>query len=108
MPKIKLKKGDKVKIITGKDKGKEGNILKVIPSDNKAIVSGINLVKKHMKATKESEGGIISKELPIHISNLSLLDPSSLLSTKVGYRFIEDGKKVRVAKVSGKVIEDKK
>jgi len=108
MPKIKLKKGDKVKIITGKDKGKEGSILKVIPSDNKAIVSGINLVKKHMKATKESEGGIISKELPIHISNLSLLDPSSLLSTKVGYKFIEDGKKVRVAKVSGKVIEDKR
>ncbi len=105
MSKFKLKKGDKVRVITGKYKGKIGDILKIIPLKNRAIVSGVNLVTKHMKPTKDSEGGIIQKELSIHISNLGLLDSETSRVTKIGYKILDDGKKVRFAKSSGKVIE---
>ncbi|RTK93123.1 MAG: 50S ribosomal protein L24 [Rickettsiales bacterium] len=103
MTKLKIKKGDKVKVITGKSKGKIGDVLKVFPTDNKVIVSGVNLAKKHTKPSQTSEGGIIQKELPIHVSNVSHIDPKTNEITKIGYR-IEDGKKVRFAKKSNETI----
>lgn len=104
MIKLKIKKGDKVKVIAGKNKGKTGDVIKVFPVSNKLIVSGINLVKKHTKPSQMSEGGIIQKELPIHISNVSHIDPKTSSVTKIGYRTLENGKKVRFAKKSGEII----
>jgi large subunit ribosomal protein L24 len=104
MIKLKVKKGDEVIVITGKNKGKKGKILSVLPKENKAVVSGVNLVKKHMKPSQSSEGGIIQKELPIHVSNISLIDPKSGGSTRIGFKTLEDGSKVRVAKKSGEII----
>lgn len=104
MIKLKIKKGDKVKVITGKNKGKTGDVIKVFPASNKLIVSGINLVKKHTKPSQMSEGGIIQKELPIHISNVSHIDPKTSVVTKIGYKTLEDGKKIRFAKKSGEII----
>lgn len=101
---LKVKKGDEVVVITGKYKGKKGKILKVFPEDNKIIVSGVNLVKKHTKPSQVSEGGIITKELPIHISNVAHIDPKTGESTKVGFKILENGSKVRVAKKSGEII----
>ena len=103
MSKLKIKKGDKVKVITGKSKGKVGDVLKVFPSEKKLIVSGVNLAKKHTKPTQTSEGGIVQKELPIHVSNVSHIDPKTNEITKVGYKILEDGKKVRFAKKSGEI-----
>ncbi|ABE05132.1 50S ribosomal protein L24 [Rickettsia bellii] len=104
MIKLKVKKGDEVIVITGKYKGKKGKILKVFPEQNKIVVSGINLVKKHTKPTKVSEGGIITKELPIDISNVAHVDPKTGNPTKVAFKFLEDGSKVRIAKKSGEII----
>lgn len=94
MIKLKVKKGDEVVVITGKHKGKKGKILKVFPEDSKVIVSGVNLVKKHTKPNQMSEGGIITKELPIHISNIAHIDPKTGNPTKVAFKFLEDGSKV--------------
>ncbi len=102
--KLKLKKGDKVVITTGKDKGFTGEITKVMPKANKVIVANANVFYKHTKASKESEGGIIKKEMPIHISNLAILDPKEHKATKVGFKFLEDGSKVRYAKLSGEIL----
>lgn len=102
--KIRLKKGDKVKVITGKDKGKEGEILKVIRDSNRLVVAGINKAKKHEKPSMVSQGGIIEKELSIHVSNVALIDPKDGGITKVGYKKLDDGKKVRIARKSGEVI----
>ncbi len=104
MNKLKIKKGDKVKVITGKSKGKIGDVLKVFPAERKLLVSGVNLAKKHTKPSQTSEGGIVQKELPIHISNVSHIDPKSGVVTKIGFKILEDGKKVRVAKKSGEII----
>lgn len=104
MNKLKIKKGDKVKVITGSNKGKVGNVIKVFPKENKVIVSGVNVVKKHTKPSKFSEGGIVPKELPIHVSNVSHLDPKTNEITKVGYKILENGTKVRFAKKSGEII----
>ncbi|GAA5252266.1 50S ribosomal protein L24 [Candidatus Rickettsia kedanie] len=104
MIKLKVKKGDEVVVITGKHQGKKGKILKVFPEDNTVIVSGVNLVKKHTKPNQMSEGGIITKELPIHISNIAHIDPKTGNPTKVAFRFLEDGSKVRIAKKSGEII----
>lgn len=104
MHKLKVKKGDKVQVITGKNKGKVGDVIKVFPSENRIIVSGVNLAKKHTKPSQTSEGGIIQKELPIHVSNVSHIDPKTNEITKVGYKTLEDGKKVRFAKKSGEII----
>ncbi|ASX28246.1 50S ribosomal protein L24 [Rickettsia sp. MEAM1 (Bemisia tabaci)] len=104
MIKLKVKKGDEVIVITGKYKGKKGKILKVFPEKNKIVVSGINLVKKHTKPTQVSEGGIITKELPIDISNVAHVDPKTGNPTKVAFKFLEDGSKVRIAKKSGEII----
>ncbi len=108
MVKLKVKTGDEVIVVTGKNKGQKGKILKVFPSENKAVVSGVNVVKKHTKASKDSEGGIIQKELPINISNIAHLDPKTGEATKVGYKILENGLKVRFAKKSGEIIGEAK
>ena len=102
--KCKIKKNDKVIIIAGKDKGKTGEILKVYPKEDKVLVAGVNIVKKHKKPTANSEGGIETKELPLHISNVAYLDEKMNKPTKIGYK-IEDGKKVRYAKLSNTIIK---
>jgi len=103
--KLKIRKGDKVVVITGKDKGKQGEVVRTIPSENRAVVRGVNVAKRHQKQTAAQEGGIISKEMPIHVSNLALRDPKDGKPTRVGYKTLADGKKVRVAKRSGEVID---
>jgi large subunit ribosomal protein L24 len=105
MPKFKIKKGDHVVVITGKDRGKKGEVLKMIPGENRAVVSGVAMVRRHQKQTAAQEGGIITKEAPIHISNLALEDPKDGKPTRVGYKFLKDGRKVRFAKRSGEVID---
>jgi large subunit ribosomal protein L24 len=105
MPKLKIKKGDHVVVITGKDKGKKGEVLKVMPEENRAIVRGVAMVSRHQRQTASQEGGIISKEAPIHISNLALEDPKDGKPTRVGYKFLKDGRKVRFARRSGEVID---
>ncbi len=103
--KLKIKKGDQVIVIAGRDKGARGEVLKVLPKENRAIVKGVNLVKRHQKATQTTEGGIISKEAPIHVSNLAHVDPKDGKPTRVGYKVLEDGRKVRYSKRSGEVID---
>ena len=103
--KLRLKKGDKVIVTTGKDKGKTGEITTVFPKENKVIVGGVNVVKRHTKPSQESAGGIISKEMPIHVSNVALVDPKTGKATRVGYKVEKDGHKVRVAKKSGEVVD---
>ena len=100
----KIRKGDKVVVVAGKDKGRSGEVLRVMPKDDKAVVRGVNLVRRHQKQTQSQEGGIISKEAPIHLSNLALADPKDGKPTRVGFRVQEDGTKVRIAKRSGEVI----
>jgi len=100
-----VKKGDKVMVISGKDKGKTGNILAAFPKQSRVLVEGINIVKKHAKPSQENpQGGIISQEAPIHVSNVMPIDPKSGKPTRVGYKE-ENGKKVRVAKKSGEVLD---
>ena len=101
----KFKKGDKVMVMTGRDKGKSGEILRVFPKDGRVIVQGVNKVKRHTRPTNTSSGGIIEKEATIDVSNLSHLDPKDDVPTRVGFKFLEDGRKVRFAKRSGEVID---
>ena len=105
MLKLKLKKGDKVIVITGKDKGKTGEITKVLVKESKVIVSGINVAKRHTKPSQENAGGIVSKEMPIHISNVAFVDPKTSKPTRLGVKVDKDGRKVRVAKKSGEVVD---
>ena len=102
---VKLKKGDNVLVISGKDKGKSGSILSIFPKKNRAIVKGVNLVKKHQKPSKQSGGGIIEKELSIHISNLTFLSLKDGKKTKIGYKF-ENNKKIRIEKKTGEIIRN--
>ena len=102
---FRLRKGDDVVVISGRDKGKTGSILRVIPSEDRVIVDGINMVKRHTRPSQAQPGGIVNKEAPIHISNVALADPKDGSATRVGYKFLEDGRKVRVAKQSGEVID---
>jgi large subunit ribosomal protein L24 len=102
--KIKIRKGDRVVVTTGKDKGKQGNVLKVFPSDNRAVVQGVNVARRHQKQSAAQQGGIIAKEMPIHISNLAHIDPKDGKPTRIGYKFLSDGKRVRVARRSGEEI----
>ena len=101
---LKIKKGDHVVVITGKDKGKKGEVLKVLPSENRAIVKGVSLIKRHQRQTAAQDGGIITKEAPIHLSNIAVADPKDGKPTRVAFQVQKDGKKVRVAKRSGEVI----
>lgn len=100
----KLKKGDKVVVMAGKDKGKRGEITSVLPGEGKAVVQGVNLVKRHTRPTQTSAGGINSKEAAIQLSNLMIEDPKDGAPTRVGFKVSDDGKKVRFAKKSGEVI----
>ena len=105
MPKLKVRKGDHVVVVTGKDKGQKGEVLKVIPAENRAIVKGVAMVRRHQRQTATQDGGIIAKEAAIHISNLALEDPKDGEPTRVGYKFLKDGRKVRYARRSGEVID---
>jgi large subunit ribosomal protein L24 len=100
----KLKKGDRVVVLAGRDKGKEGDILRVIPKENRAVVSGVNIVVRHQKQSQRSQGGKVPVEAPIQLSNLAMIDPKEGGPTRVGFRF-EEGKKVRFAKKSGETID---
>ena len=103
-----VKKGDKVKVITGKDKGKTGTILKAMPKENRVIVEGVNVVTKHVKPSQQDpEGGIVTREAPIHVSNVAIYDSKAKTTTKVKYEVV-DGKKVRIAKKSGTNLDSKK
>lgn len=104
--KLHVKKDDTVFVITGKDKGKKGRILAAYPRENRVLVEGVNMVKKHTKPSqKNPQGGIISQEAPIHVSNVMLADPKSGKPTRIGYKVLDNGKKVRVAQKSGEVID---
>ena len=108
MASLKIKKGDRVVVLSGRDKGKQGEVMQVFPRDSRALVRGVNIVRRHQRQSASQEGGIISKEGPIHISNLALEDPKDGKPTRVGFRILEDGKKVRFAKRSGEVIPERK
>ena len=101
----KIKKGDKVVVLTGRDAGKSGEVVQVMPKETRALVRGVNLVKKHQKQTAQQEGGIITKEAPIHLSNIAVADPKDGKPTRVGFKVLEDGRKVRFAKRSGDLID---
>jgi large subunit ribosomal protein L24 len=107
MASLKIKKGDHVIVIAGRDKGKHGEVVEMFPKEERAIVRGVNVVRRHQKQTAALEGGIISKEAPIHISNLALEDPKDGKATRIGFKFLGDGKKVRFAKRSGEVIPER-
>ncbi len=92
-------------VLTGRDKGKSGEVIQVLPADNKALVRGINMVRRHQKQTQSQEAGIVSKEAPIHLSNIALADPKDGKATRVGFKVQDDGAKVRVAKRSGDLID---
>ncbi len=101
----KIQKGDNVVVLTGKDKGRTGEIVKIMPKEGRAVVSGINLIKRHTRQTQTAEGGIITREAPIQVSNLALADPKDGKATRVGFKILDDGRKVRFAKRSGDVID---
>ena len=101
----KIKKGDKVVVMTGRDKGRTGEVRQVMPDDGRAIVAGVNLVRRHTRQTAQTEGGILTKEAPIHLSNLAIADPKSGKPTRIGFKILDDGRKVRVAKRSGDLID---
>ena len=101
----RIRKGDRVVVLAGRDKGRNGEVLKVLPAENKAIVQGVNSVRRHQRQTQTQEGGIVSKELPVDMSNLALEDPKDGKPTRVGFKVLNDGKKVRFAKRSGEVID---
>ena len=101
----KIKKGDKVVVLAGRDRGRTGEVVQVIPTEERALVRGVNLVKRHQRQTTNQEGGIIQKEAPIHLSNLAVADPKDGKPTRVGFKTLEDGRKVRFAKRSGDLID---
>ncbi len=102
----KIKKGDRVVVMTGRDKGRTGEVRQVMPTENRALVTGVNLVRRHTKpSAQNAEGGILSKEAPIHLSNLAVVDPKTGKPTRVGFKVLDDGRKVRVAKRSGDLID---
>jgi len=100
-----IKKGDRVVVTTGRDKGKKGEVLKVFPKDDRALVAGVNVVKRHQRQTQTQQGGIVNKESTIHLSNLAHVDPKSGKATRIGSKTLNDGRKVRFAKKSGEVID---
>jgi large subunit ribosomal protein L24 len=103
--KFKIKKGDKVVVITGRDKGKSGEVLRVLRADNRVLVQGVNMVKRHTRPGPGQAGGIVEKEAAIHVSNVAHIDPKSSKPTRVGYKVLGDGRKVRFARRSGEVLD---
>lgn len=104
--KFKIKKGDRVFIRSGRDSGKSGEVLRILPDRRRALVQGVNRVRRHQKQSARDQGGIVVKEVSIHLSNLAHLDPVSGKPTRIGYKFLDDGRKVRYAKRSGEVLND--
>src|SRR3954470_7113840 len=104
--KLKIKKGDNVVVISGRDKGKRGQVLRVFPDDNRLIVQGVHVARRHTRQQLGEPGGIVDKELTIHVSNVAHLDPQSQKPTRVGYRTLDDGRKVRVPRRSGEMIPE--
>lgn len=103
--KLKIKKGDQVVVLTGKNKGTKGEVLKVMPTESRVIVQGVNMVSRHKRPSQVSQGGIEKKEAPIHVSNVSVVDPKTEKPTRTGFKTLKSGKKVRFAKKSGETIE---
>jgi len=103
--KLKIRKGDRVKVIAGRSKGKIGDVLRVSATDQRVVVSGVNVIKRHTKPSRTDQGGIIEREAAIHVSNVALLDPKTDKPTKIGFKFLEDGRKVRFARGSGETID---
>ena len=101
----KIKKGDKVVVLAGRDKGRTGEVIQVLPKEERALVRGVNIIKRHQRQTANQEGGIISKEAPIHLSNIAVADPKDGKPSRVGFQVLEDGSKIRVAKRSGEKID---
>jgi large subunit ribosomal protein L24 len=101
----KLKKGDRVVVISGRDIGKRGEILRVYPDETRALVAGVNVVKRHQRQTARVQGGIVSKEAPIHLSKIAFADPKTGEATRIGFKTLEDGRRVRFAKKSGETID---
>ena len=100
-----IRKGDSVVVTTGRDKGKKGSVLKLFPKENRALVQGVNVVKRHQRQTQSQQAGIVTKESPIHLSNIAHVDPKSGKATRIGSKTLNDGRKVRFAKKSGEVID---
>jgi large subunit ribosomal protein L24 len=103
--KFKIKKGDRVVVITGRDKGKSGEVLRVLRDDDRVVVQGVNMVKRHTRPQPGNPGGIVEKEASIHVSNVAHIDPKTNKPTRVGYKLLEDGRKVRVARRSAEVLD---
>ena len=101
----KIKKGDKVIVLTGRDKGKSGEVIEVRPAERRALVRGVNMVRRHQRQTAAQQGGIVSKEAPVHLSNLAIADPKDGKPTRIGFKFLKDGRKVRIARRSGEAID---
>ena len=101
----KIRKGDKVIVLTGRDKGKSGEVIEVRPSESRALVRGVNMVRRHQRQTAAQQGGIISKEAPVHLSNLAMADPKDGKPTRIGFKILKDGRKVRIARRSGEAID---
>ena len=101
----RIKKGDNVMVITGKDKGKTGEVLNVLPAQQKVVVRGVNIIKRHTKPSQTAPGGIVERENAIHLSNVALIDPTSNKATKIGFRTLEDGRKVRYSKSSNEILD---
>jgi large subunit ribosomal protein L24 len=102
---MKIRKGDRVKVITGRSKGKVGDVLRVLAAEDRVVVSGVNMIKRHTKPGRTDAGGIVEREAAIHVSNVAILDPKSDKPTKIGFKFLEDGRKVRVARSSGETLD---
>jgi large subunit ribosomal protein L24 len=105
MPKLKIKKGDNVVVISGRDKGRTGEVLRVFPTERRVVVQGVNVARRHTKPRMGEPGGIVEKELALHVSNVAHVDPGSGKPTRIGYKILDDGRKVRVARRSGEVID---
>lgn len=103
--KMKLKKGDQVVVVSGRDRDKKGEIIEVRPKENRVVVRGVNIVKRHERQSAKSQGGIVEKEAAIHASNVAIVDPKTGRATRIGFKFLADGRKVRVAKASGEQID---
>jgi large subunit ribosomal protein L24 len=105
MRKLKIKKGDNIVVISGRDKGKTGEVLRVLPAEERVVVQGVNVVRRHTRPRMGDPGGIVEKELAIHISNIAHIDPQSSRPTRIGFKYLDDGRKVRFSRRSGEVID---
>ena len=101
----RIKKGDKVVVLSGRDKGRSGEVIQVMPKDERALIRGVNMVTRHQKQSAAQEGGLIRKEAPVHLSNIAIADPTDGKPTRVGFKTLNDGRKVRFAKRSGETID---